>query len=80
MNVLRHFSSTYRLYKNQKKENRIKAKQNKTTTKVHCIENKKKTKNCLLKSCLTRCGAYSLCSAPRLTDLSKRTHTYSKYI
>lgn len=27
MNVLRHFSSTYRLYKNQKGKNRIKPKQ-----------------------------------------------------
>lgn len=49
MNVLRHFSRTYRLYKkqNEKTKNRIKPKQR---------ENKKKTKKCLLKRCLTRLG------------------------
>lgn len=61
MNVLRHFSSTYRLYKNQKRKNRIKPKQKNDYKSA--LHSKKKTKKCLLKSCLTRCGAYSLCSA-----------------
>lgn len=46
MNVLRHFSSTYRLYKNQKEKNRIKAKQkNDNKSALHRKQNKKKRKN-----------------------------------